>query len=70
LVKNADQLLVRPIELYEFPYPNILRLDSQTNFDDKSISTRVKGFIFYKSNQSIKGKEFKFNFKPISFQNK
>jgi hypothetical protein len=37
LVKNADQLLVRPIELYEFPYPNILRLDSQTNFDDKSI---------------------------------
>jgi putative salt-induced outer membrane protein YdiY len=37
LLVNADQLLVRPIELYEFPYPNILRLDSQTNFDDKSI---------------------------------
>jgi DNA-directed RNA polymerase subunit beta' len=54
--KNADQLLVRPIELYEFPYPNILRLDSQTNFDDKSIfKLESKALYFYKSNQSIKG---------------
>jgi DNA-directed RNA polymerase subunit beta' len=56
--KNTDQLLVRPIELYEFPYPDILHLDSQTNFNNKSIfKLESKALYFYKSNQSIKGTE-------------
>jgi DNA-directed RNA polymerase subunit beta' len=56
LGKNTDQLLVRPIELYEVPYPNILQLDSQTNFNNKSIfKLKSKALYFYKSNQSIKG---------------
>jgi DNA-directed RNA polymerase subunit beta' len=53
--KNTDQLLVRPIELYEFPYPDVLQLDSQTNFNNKSIfKLESKSLYFYKSNQSIK----------------
>jgi DNA-directed RNA polymerase subunit beta' len=56
LGKNTDQLLVRPIELYEVPYPDILQLDSQTNFNNKSIfKLKSKALYFYKSNQSIKG---------------
>jgi hypothetical protein len=54
--KNTDQLLVRPIELYEFPYPDMLQLDSQTNFNNESIfKLESKALYFYKSNQSIKG---------------
>jgi DNA-directed RNA polymerase subunit beta' len=53
---NTDQLLVRPIELYEFPHPDILQLDSQTNLNNKSIfKLESKALYFYKSNQSIKG---------------
>jgi DNA-directed RNA polymerase subunit beta' len=53
--KNTDQLLVRPIELYEFPYPDILQLGSQTNLNNKSIfKLESKALYSYKSNQSIK----------------
>ena len=54
--KNTDQLLVRSIELYEFPYQDILQLDSQTNFNNKSIfKLESNASYLYKSNQSIKG---------------
>jgi DNA-directed RNA polymerase beta'' subunit len=53
--KNTDQLLVRSIELYEFPYQEILELDSQTNFNNKSIFKLESNTSYvYKSNQSIK----------------
>ncbi len=56
--KKTDQLLIRPIELYEFPYSNF----SQTNFQKKfniknSFEYKVENKLLYlyKSNQFIKG---------------
>ena len=54
--KNTDQLLVRPIEIYEFAHSNkkllpfSLRKTNQSSFNFQSKST-----YFYKSNQLIKG---------------
>jgi DNA-directed RNA polymerase subunit beta' len=50
--KNTDQLVIRPIEIYEFPYSNNLSI----NFKNHSIfELESKSIYFYKSNQHIKG---------------
>lgn len=50
--KNTDQLVIRPIEIYEFPYSNNLL----SNFKNHSIfELESKSVYFYKSNQYIKG---------------
>lgn len=50
--KNRDQLIIRPIEIYEFPYSNNLL----SNFKNNSIfELESKSVYFYKSNQYIKG---------------
>ena len=50
--KDIDQLLVRPIEIYEFPYSNIQQIstDKESTFKLKS-----KAIYLYKPNQIIKG---------------
>jgi len=54
--KNIDQLLVRPIEIYEFPYLNKTSISSFLNPTNQSIfNLTTKASYFYKSNQSIKG---------------
>jgi DNA-directed RNA polymerase subunit beta' len=56
--KNTDQLLVRPVEIYEFPYSNVLPLESQLTFKNQSIfKLASKSICSYKSNQSVKGIE-------------
>jgi len=56
--KNIDQLLVRPVEIYEFPYSNIDKINSKLNCDDQSIfNLTSKSIYFYKSNQSIKSRK-------------
>ena len=56
LNKNIDQLLVRPIEIYEFPYSNKTSISSFLNPTSQSIfNLTTKASYFYKSNQSIKG---------------
>lgn len=54
--KNTDQLLVRPVQIYEFPYSTIDNINSKLNCDDSFIlNVTSKSIYFYKSNQSIKG---------------
>jgi len=54
--KNLEQLLVRPIEIYEFPYFNKTSIASFLNPTNQSIfNLTKKATYFYKSNQSIKG---------------
>ena len=54
--KNHDRRLVRPIEIYEFPY-----LDSSSPFNKQTISSQSRfnlestAIYFYKSNQRING---------------
>ena len=56
LGKNTDQLLVRPVEIYEFPYSNIHPINSQLSYNEQSLfNLESKSVYFYKSNQSIKG---------------
>ena len=55
--KQTDKLLIRPIDIYEFPYNNIFRVNS--NLDSKLPNSKIfnlssKSFYLYKSNQSIK----------------
>jgi DNA-directed RNA polymerase beta'' subunit len=54
--KNTDQLLVRPVEIYEFSYSNVLPLNSELTFKNQSIfNLESKSIYSYKSNQSVKG---------------
>jgi DNA-directed RNA polymerase subunit beta' len=56
LGKNTDQLLVRPVEIYEFSYSNIHPINSQLSCNEQSLfNLESKSVYFYKSNQSIKG---------------
>ena len=53
--KNQDQLLIRPVTIYEFPYSNLSSLSSSLNLNKKSIfSLTSKSIYLYKSNQSIR----------------
>lgn len=53
--KNTDQLLLRPVEIYEFPYSNIDKINSKVNWNDQSsFNLTLKSIYFYKSNQCIK----------------
>ena len=59
--KSQDQLLVRPVDIYEFPYsspqPSIPELNPK-NYEKFNLT--AKSVYFYKSNQTIKGtKELK-----------
>ena len=50
--KTIDQLLVRPVKIYEFPYlPNSLLINKNT----LTFNLDVKSIYSYKSGQSIKG---------------
>jgi len=54
--KNKDQLLVRQVEIYEFPFVNYSPIQVKSNFNNQSIfNLNSKSVYFYKPNQSIKG---------------
>ncbi len=54
--KNTNHLLVRPVEIYEFPYTNQKVLPFETYKQMGPVfNLRSKSIYFYKSNQSIKG---------------
>ncbi len=56
--KTTDQLLIRPIDLYEFPYSTISNTDIQHNLNLKNPSNckiESKSLYLYKTNQFIKG---------------
>ena len=54
LGKNTDQLLIRPIDIYEFSYANYSPIN--VNHPNKSVfDLNSKSVYFYKSNQFIKG---------------
>ena len=54
--KTTDQLLVRPVEIYEFPYFNISSRNLKLNLKNKEIfSLESKSFYCYNSNQFISG---------------
>ncbi len=53
--KNIDQLLVRPIEIYEFAHSNSNSISNSLNPNNKSVfNLTSKSTYSYKSNQSIK----------------
>ena len=55
--KKTDQLLVRPIEIYEFPHSLNSKLNSQIITNNRSnFSFESKSIYSYKSNQDIKSK--------------
>ena len=54
--KNTEQLLVRPVEIYEFSHSNNHQIDIQNEFNKQSnIKLESKSVYSYKSNQVIKG---------------
>ena len=54
--KNIEQLLVRPLEIYEFPHSNLNQDNIQNKWNQHSnINLRLKIIYSYKSNQIIKG---------------
>jgi DNA-directed RNA polymerase subunit beta' len=54
--KNTNQLLVRPIKLYELPYSNSFPLNLSTDIFNKSIfNLKFKTIYEYKSNQTVDG---------------
>jgi DNA-directed RNA polymerase subunit beta' len=56
LGKSAEQLLVRPVEIYELPQSNFEQSDIHNNFNKHSnIKLESKIIYSYKSNQIIKG---------------
>ena len=56
--KNQDRLLVRPIELYEFPYSAPSSpLEEQTSSSTAQFHLESKSLYFYKPNQRINGKQ-------------
>jgi DNA-directed RNA polymerase subunit beta' len=73
IVKNVDQLIVRPVEIYEFPYSDLNF--TQVNKTENNLF-ESKLLYSYKPNQNIKvGKNLNLissllNFKPGSFLNK
>ena len=53
--KNTDQILVRPVHIYEFPYSNLGQISFKVTDEDSSrFSITSKSIYSYKSNQSIK----------------
>ena len=56
--KDPDRLLVRPIELYEFPYSvPASPLGEQTDNSTTQFKLQSNSFYFYKPNQRINGKQ-------------
>jgi DNA-directed RNA polymerase subunit beta' len=54
--KNTEQLLVRPIEIYEFPHSNNCQINKQNDGNPQSnLKLEVKSVYSYKPNQVIKG---------------
>jgi len=54
--KNNDQLLVRPIDIYEFPHINVEQTLKQNKFNwNSNLKLESKITYSYKSNQIIKG---------------
>lgn len=54
--KNTEQLLLRPVEIYEFSYSNKSQVDIQNKFNKNSnIKLEFRNIYSYKSNQLIKG---------------
>ena len=53
--KTTDQLLIRPIEIYELPYSNPNLLNTSLKITDKfALKLTSKSFYSYKSNQYVK----------------
>jgi len=62
--KNTEQLLLRPIEIYEFPHSNFEQLNLKNNFKNQSNLELGFNIIYtYKPNQVIKGSK---NFNLVS----
>lgn len=54
--KNIEQLLVRPIEIYEFPYLSSHSIQSQNELNrDSNVRFKTNLIYSYKSNQKIRG---------------
>ena len=54
--KTTDQLLVRPVDIYEIPHSKIIQLDSQSNMNSQPIFQLDSNLLYsYKSSQIIKG---------------
>ena len=56
--KQTDKLLIQPVQIYEFPYQNIVPLNSTLDLKGSEIfNLKSESVYFYKSNQLIKGSE-------------
>jgi DNA-directed RNA polymerase subunit beta' len=54
--KNTEQLLVRPIEIYEFPHLHLYQPNIENKFNtDSNIELEAKAIYSYKPNQIVKG---------------
>jgi DNA-directed RNA polymerase subunit beta' len=54
--KKNDQLLMRPVEIYEFPHLNSDQISIQNNFNwNSNLKLESKATYSYKSKQTIKG---------------
>jgi hypothetical protein len=54
--ENTEQLLVRPVEIYEFPHSDLHKLNVQSRLNkDSNIELETKAIYSYKPNQIVKG---------------
>ena len=54
--KKTEQLLIRPIELYEIPYSNLKSIDLQNKINvNSNLKLETKTIYTYKPNQILKG---------------
>jgi DNA-directed RNA polymerase subunit beta' len=54
--KKTEQLLIRPIELYEIPYSNLKSINSQNQINvNSNLKLETKTIYTYKPNQVLKG---------------
>ena len=54
--KQTNKLLIRPVQIYEFPYKNIVPVNSTLNLKGSEIfNLKSESIYIYKSNQLIKG---------------
>jgi len=54
--KKTEQLLIRPVELYEMPYSNLTSIESQNKINlNSNLQLKTKNIYTYKPNQILKG---------------
>jgi hypothetical protein len=66
--ENTEQLLVRPVEIYEFPHSDLHKLNVQSRLNkDSNIELETKAIYSINLIKLLKVLKFKFSYECINF---